>query len=158
MWFVEKCDELHILLSILPSHSTHWLQPLDVSLFSFLSHYYSAGANVLMFDSIGLTNLSKRAFWSIFYSAWMKAFIPVNIASGFTKTGIFFYNLCIILDIIIKFTPSTIFNIPVISKISILTCCTQKIYENISTHIMVKKLILKNERLIAQHDLNKYII
>ena len=69
MRFVEKCDELRILLSILPPHSTHRLQPLDVSLFSPLSHYYSAAANALMFDSVGLTNLSKRAFWSLFLPA-----------------------------------------------------------------------------------------
>ena len=69
MQFIEKCDELHILLSILPPHFTHRLQPLDVSLFLFLLHYYSAAANVLMFDSINLTNLSKRAFWSLFLPA-----------------------------------------------------------------------------------------
>ena len=34
----------------------------------------------------------------------------------------------------------------------------QKIYKNTPTHIMVKKLILKNKKLIAQYNLDKYII
>ena len=62
MRFMEKCDELYILLLILSPHSTHHLQPLDMSLFSPLLHYYSAAVNALMFDSINFTNLFKRAF------------------------------------------------------------------------------------------------
>ena len=69
MWFIEKCDELCILLLILPPHSTHRLQPLDVSLFAPLSSFYSTTANSLLTDSLGLINLSKRAFWSLFYPA-----------------------------------------------------------------------------------------
>ena len=33
MAFINECDRLRILLMILPPHSTHRLQPLDVSLF-----------------------------------------------------------------------------------------------------------------------------
>ena len=88
----------------------------------------------------------------------MKAFIFVNIISGFIKTGIFLYNPYIVLDIIIKPILSVISNIPVISKIFILTCYMQKIYKNIFICTIVKKLILKNKRFTAQYDLNKYII
>ena len=158
MRFVEKCDELYILLLILLSYSIHRLQPFDVFLFLFLLYYYLADANVLMFDNIKFINLFKRVFWSIFYSAWMKAFISINIASGFIKTGIFFYNLCIVFDIIIKSILSVTSNIPVISKIFVLTRCMQKIYKNTPTRTMIKKLILRNERLIAQHDLDKHMI
>ena len=89
MWFIEKCDELRILLLILPPHSTHRLQPLDVSLFAPLSSFYSTAANALLTDNLGLINLSKRAFWSLFYPAWQQAFTPMNIASGFARTGYF---------------------------------------------------------------------
>ena len=57
-----------------------------------------------------------------------------------------------------KSISATIFNIPIIPKTSVLTYYIQKIYKNTPTHIMIKKLILKNKRLTAQHDLNKYII
>ena len=158
MQFVEKCDELCILLSILPSHSIYYLQPLDMSLFSSLLHYYSAAANALMFNSVNLTNLFKRAFWSLFLPAWKKTFTPANIVSGFTKTGIFPYNPHIILDVITKSIPATASNIPIISKTPVLTHHTQKIYENTPTRTMTKKLILRNKRLTAQHNLDKHII
>jgi DDE superfamily endonuclease len=39
--FLNKCDELRILVLILPPHSTHRLQPLNVGLFQPLSTTYS---------------------------------------------------------------------------------------------------------------------
>ena len=39
--FINKCDSLRILLLVLPPHSTHRLQPLDVVLFGILSQVYS---------------------------------------------------------------------------------------------------------------------
>ena len=36
MQFIDYCDEHNILLAILPPHSTHRLQFLDVSVFSLL--------------------------------------------------------------------------------------------------------------------------
>ena len=149
MRFVEKCDELCILLSILSFYSIYRLQPLNISLFSPLSHYYSADINILIFDNIEFINLFKRVFWSIFYPVWIKVFTPTNIASGFTKTGIFPYNSCIVFNVIIKPTPLITSNIPVISKTSVLTYCMQKIYKNTSTCIIIKKLILKNKKLTA---------
>ena len=41
MQFIDRCDSLRILLLILPPHTTHRLQPLDVGLFSPLSTYYT---------------------------------------------------------------------------------------------------------------------
>jgi hypothetical protein len=41
MRFINYCDQNHILLAILPPHSTHRLQPLDVGLFAPLAQYYT---------------------------------------------------------------------------------------------------------------------
>ena len=41
MRFIDYCDAHNILLAILPPHSTHRLQPLDVSVFSPLATAYS---------------------------------------------------------------------------------------------------------------------
>jgi hypothetical protein len=115
MRFIEKCDKLRILLLILPPHSTHRLQPLDVSLFAPLSSFYSTAANTLLTDSLGLINLSKRAFWSLFYPSWQQAFTPTNIASGFAKTGIFPYNPSLLINVITKtqaaYSSSSLYNI-----------------------------------------------
>ena len=48
MKFINLCDQLRILLLVLPSHSTHRLQPLDVSLFASLASYYTDGLNQLL--------------------------------------------------------------------------------------------------------------
>ena len=91
MKFINKCDELRILLLVLPSYSTHRLQPFDVSLFAPLASYYTTGLNTLLNNSLGMVSMIKRAFWSIFLPVWKQAFTSENIASGFEKTGIFSY-------------------------------------------------------------------
>ena len=62
MKFINKCDELKILLLILSSHTTHRLQPLNVSLFSPLASYYTNDLNELMFNLLGLVSMSKKIF------------------------------------------------------------------------------------------------
>ncbi|KAM4061808.1 DDE superfamily endonuclease [Hirsutella rhossiliensis] len=46
--FIDYADRNRILIAVLPSHSTHRLQPLDVGLFSALSTYYAQGSDQLM--------------------------------------------------------------------------------------------------------------
>ena len=41
MKFLDWCDKHKILIAVYPSHSTHRLQPLNVSLFSPLANFYS---------------------------------------------------------------------------------------------------------------------
>ena len=89
MKFLDKCDQLNILVMILPPHSTHRLQPLDVSLFSPLATYYTNGLNRIMFKSLGMVRMSKRMFWTVFKSAWEEAFISENITSAFSKRAFF---------------------------------------------------------------------
>ena len=59
MAFIELCDQLRIILAILPPHFTHQLQPLDVSLFRPLATYYTNGLNDLLLSSLGLVSISK---------------------------------------------------------------------------------------------------
>jgi hypothetical protein len=69
MKFINLADELRIIILILPPHSTHHLQPLDVSLFAPLATFYTNGLNTLMFNSLGMVSMSKRAFWNVFLPA-----------------------------------------------------------------------------------------
>ena len=47
MAFINKCWDLRIILLVLPPHSTHRLQPLDVGLFSPLSTAYPTNLIIL---------------------------------------------------------------------------------------------------------------
>ena len=162
MKFIDKCDILRILLLILPPHTTHRLQPLDVSLFAPLARDYTNGLNDMMFNSLGMTNMSKRAFWSVFWPAWQQTFTKENTASGFEKTGVFLLNSSIILDKITKPKPS-IKNIQ--SSDILKTPMTgravrriQKAYKEKPNDLLLWKIFIANERLAADHSIDQHII
>ena len=89
MQFIKLVDCLQILVMILPLHSTHCLQPLDVGLFQLLATAYTNKLNSLMYKSIGMVSMSKRMFWPMFQASWNEAFTSANITSAFAKTGVF---------------------------------------------------------------------
>jgi hypothetical protein len=62
MAFIDMCDRLRILVMILPPHSTHRLQPLDVGLFQPLATAYSNELNSLMHKGESFVTMTKRMF------------------------------------------------------------------------------------------------
>jgi hypothetical protein len=60
--FIEWADHHQILIMILPPHSTHCLQPLDVGLFQPLATEYSEQISNLMSNGYGLVSMTKCAF------------------------------------------------------------------------------------------------
>lgn len=92
MPFLDWCDQHRIIVAVYPPHSTHRLQPLDVSLFSPLANYYSQQLNQWIHDTQGLCQLNKRHFFGLFWPAYLQAFSPKNIASGWLKTGLLPFN------------------------------------------------------------------
>jgi hypothetical protein len=100
--FLDTADRLRIIVHIMPPHSTHRLQPLDVGLFGPLSTAYNNALNNLMHRSLGMVYMSKRLFWPMFKEAWEIAFTSKNILHSFEKTGIFPYNPSKILHILQK--------------------------------------------------------
>jgi DDE superfamily endonuclease len=88
MEFISYAEQHRIILAILPPHSTHRLQPLDVGLFTPLAHYYTQEIDALLYESQGLTHITKRHFWRLFSAAWKKAFCKANIDSAFKATGL----------------------------------------------------------------------
>ena len=72
----------------MPPHSTHRLQPLDVSLFNPLANYYSQELNKWIHDTAGLCRITKREFYGLFRAAWRRVFTETNILSGWRKTGL----------------------------------------------------------------------
>ena len=88
MNFLDWCEKNRVLVALYPPHSTHRLQPLDVSLFSPLANFYSQNLDSWIFQSQGLSRISKRDFFGLFWPAFRSAFTPANIKSGWEKTGL----------------------------------------------------------------------
>lgn len=86
--FLDWCQPNKVLVAVYPPHSTHRLQPLDVSLFAPLATSYSKGLDEHMRQSERLTGVTKRDFLRLFWPAWQKAFTEANIKSGWAKTGL----------------------------------------------------------------------
>jgi hypothetical protein len=62
MAFLNWCDAHRIVVMILPPHSTHRLQPLDVGLFSPLAVVYTLKLSDTYTKSLGLVSITKRMF------------------------------------------------------------------------------------------------
>ena len=95
--FINYCDQNRILLVILPPHSTHTLQPLDVVLFKPLSLAYSAELTTYLQRSQGLVPIKKDDFSPLFWEAWMSSFKAEAIPKSFEATGISPFNPEVIL-------------------------------------------------------------
>jgi hypothetical protein len=100
--FLEWCRSHKILVAVFPPHSTHRLQPLDVSLFGPLATYYSQELDAHSRLSQGLAGVTKRDFFKNFYSAFDNAFTEANVRSGWRKTGIEPFDPHQVLDVVDK--------------------------------------------------------
>jgi hypothetical protein len=88
MEFISYCDRHRILLMILPPHSTHTLQPLDVVLFKPLSQAYSNELTNHLHKAQGLVPIKKGDFFPLFWKAWQASFQQSTISKAFEATGI----------------------------------------------------------------------
>ncbi len=100
MKFLNWCEQHRILLAIYPPHSTHRLQPLDVSVFAPLAHHYSQGLDSLIRQSEGRTAMSKRDFFAIFWPSFEKTFTEKVIASAWSNMGVLLFDPKSALDIL----------------------------------------------------------
>ncbi|KAH6511581.1 hypothetical protein HBI81_243380 [Parastagonospora nodorum] len=94
-----------ILLAILPPHSTHTLQPLDVVMFKPLSSAYSAQLTKFLHRSQGLLALQKGDFFPLFWTSWTSSFIRETILASFEATGIWPKDRDVILKRVKETTP-----------------------------------------------------
>lgn len=97
MDFIDYCDRNRILLAILPPHSTHTLQPLDVVLFKPLSSAYSVELTTYLQKSQGLVPIKKGDFFPLFWKAWTSSFQEKTILKSFEATSISPFNPEVIL-------------------------------------------------------------
>ena len=78
---VDWALEQKIILFVIPPHSSHLLQPLDVGCFSPLKKCYNSLAHRYMKEHYSMTSLICKAY--------AMAMTPINIQRSFQKTGIF---------------------------------------------------------------------
>ncbi|KJZ69712.1 hypothetical protein HIM_10906 [Hirsutella minnesotensis 3608] len=85
--FMYLCYQHKIHLLYLPPHTSHVLQPLDLSVFSPLKHYYrkQVGFLSLLTDS---SPVGKRNFLSCYQRAREQALSASNIKGGWKATGL----------------------------------------------------------------------
>jgi hypothetical protein len=88
MNFINYCDEHRILLAIMPPHSTHTLQLLDVVMFKPLSTAYSSALTTHLHKSQGLVPIKKGDFFPLFWEAWVASFRKQLVEKSFSATGI----------------------------------------------------------------------
>jgi len=84
--FDRFCMERRIIPLYMPPHSSHILQPLDVSCFSPLKHLY--GQRVQEKTQNGVYSIGKENFLQIYPKVHQQALSSSNIKSGFAATGL----------------------------------------------------------------------
>ena len=80
------CTEHKIITLCMPAHSSHLLQPLDVSCFATLKRVYGRQIQHLMRN--GVNHIDKADFLTAYNIARTEAITPAIIRSGFKATGL----------------------------------------------------------------------
>src|ERR1700761_5497956 len=88
MW---QCYSNNIKLVYLPPHSSHVLQPLDLSCFSSLKKGYRAKIKELACFNDAMP-IKKIRFIQYYYTARKTVFTESNIKSGFNAAGLVPYD------------------------------------------------------------------
>ena len=94
--WIEYCMRNDIVLMVLPPHSSHLTQPLDVGVFGLLKTMMASALQPLI--STEIHRIIKAEWLSAFVEAHEGAFSTQNIQAGFRGTGILPYNPCKVLD------------------------------------------------------------
>ncbi len=87
----DLCRENDVILFCLSPHTTHALQPLDVSVFKSLTDHFSKSVRALAFSKPNIV-VCKRDFARVSKGPFERAFSITNIKAGISKSGIFPFN------------------------------------------------------------------
>ncbi|KAE8213290.1 hypothetical protein CF319_g9184 [Tilletia indica] len=94
--FLEHCDANKIVPFSLPPHSSHILQPLDVSVFQPYKHWHKEAIDAA--TRTGCTNFNRVEFLSALASIRKQTMKTNTIKTGFRRTGIHPFNPEIVLS------------------------------------------------------------
>ncbi|XP_063971661.1 uncharacterized protein LOC135159573 [Lytechinus pictus] len=84
---IDFAREKNIVIFILPAHTSHFLQPLDVGLFSPMKSAYNAACSRFMRDHVGLV-ITGYNICELVCQAHRMAMTVSNLKSSFRATGI----------------------------------------------------------------------
>nr|ABG26269.1 transposase [Ophiostoma novo-ulmi subsp. novo-ulmi] len=90
--FMKLCFENNIFLLFLPSHSSHVLQPLDLTIFSPLKAYYKKEIEKIGSDEEAVI-CNKRTFLKTYAAARTAALTAKNIKMGWRTAGLWPRNV-----------------------------------------------------------------
>ena len=98
--FIQIARKENIILGELPSHTSHWTQPFDRSVFKSLKSRWNQEVDQFVKET-GVS-LGHTSFLRVFGKAWQASITTSNISSGFRATGIYPFNHNVIPDIAFK--------------------------------------------------------
>lgn len=88
--FINFCDKRKIIPFALPPHSTHFLQPLDITLFQPYKHWH--GRELDDAARTGCTNFNRAEFINRLQSIRKRTFKESTILSAWREAGLSPYN------------------------------------------------------------------
>ncbi|CAG4974913.1 unnamed protein product [Colias eurytheme] len=88
---LEYANENDIILLSMPSHTSHYLQPLDRSVFKSLKHHFYEQCRLWLIHNPG-RRISRLSFGALLSKAWGKAATSDNAIAGFKATGVYPFN------------------------------------------------------------------
>ena len=88
--FIRYCIDSGIILFLMPPHSSHLCQPLDVGVFSPLKEYMNQEINETL--KYGVPNIKKFEWAAAYQRARPKAMSVNNIISAFRTAGLIPFN------------------------------------------------------------------
>ncbi|CAM1298818.1 Uncharacterised protein g2225 [Pycnogonum litorale] len=106
---IERARANHMHILVIPPHTSHRLQPLDVSFMAPLSTYYEQEVRYWLRNHPGKV-ITIYQVGELFGTAYRKAATASTAMSGFAKTGIYPFNPHIFPDYM--FTPAETTDIP----------------------------------------------
>lgn len=87
----DYANENDIILISMPSHTSHFLQPLDHLVFKALKTHFNEQCQ-LWLQQHPTREITKSLFGTLLNKAWIKAATPGNAISSFEATGVFPFN------------------------------------------------------------------
>jgi hypothetical protein len=103
---IDWAKELNLILFVLPPHTSHILQPLDVGCFGpFQKIYDNLKAKFMRENSS--SSIPKHSVCNLGCKAYMLSLTPTNLCSSFRKCGIYLFDPSAV-DAV-NFLPSTVF-------------------------------------------------
>ena len=87
----------NVILFVLPPHTSHLTQPLDVSVFGPFKAMYNKECQTYMKNNPGLT-ITKYQVAELTSRPYMKSLTPENLTAAFRKTGIYPFDSQVISD------------------------------------------------------------